>query len=385
MSNKKYELGQYMTPLSVGAEMVNLIENKPEDWYVFDPSCGDGNLLLSAIKALKNKSIEKIQDRIFGFDIDPDMVAIAKRRISDELSIPESEVHIFEGDSEVILKKSIIPNEYTDYLSKINIVIANPPYGKNREYRFFNLCDELFSAGTEMIFLQPLAFIDRVKGVKYKPLDGRPLGVTTGHVIVTHKAGTKFTLASTSGAKSNSSEFEVLTGLKLYAVGEGNPPQSEEIKNEKPFSSDIEIEGWLPCLRTGDIQPYSVNKKRLWVKYGPHLAHPKDIERFSGPKLFVRRVPIWENRMLGAAYDDEVTLCAGDVLVIKHKENNIRLLKGLCAYLNSENAADFILNHRPSVKHRMSFPKISAKDLNVLLDTALPSDTKLIELSECME
>jgi hypothetical protein len=55
------------------------------------------------------------------------------------------------------------------------------------------------------------------------------------------------------------------------------------------------------------------------------------------------------------------------VLVVRHKGDDSELLKGLCGFLNSPDAAAFILKRRPSVKHRMSYPKISAKDLNALL------------------
>jgi hypothetical protein len=91
----------------------------------------------------------------------------------------------------------------------------------------------------------------------------------------------------------------------------------------------------------------------------------------------VRRVPIWEKRQLGAAYTSGDQVCAGDVLVVRHRWDDEQLLRGLEVWLNSSVAAESVLQHRPSLRHRDSFPKIAAKDLNRLFDAELPSDEEL--------
>ncbi|MCI0527147.1 MAG: hypothetical protein L0Y56_06860, partial [Nitrospira sp.] len=223
----------------------------------------------------------------------------------------------------------------------------------------------------------PLAFLDRVTGVTGVPLNGRPMGVTTGHAIIYHVNGHPYYINQVKGLQANCRSFTVLSGVKLYELGAGIPPQTKKIIKARPFSSEMHHPGWLPCLRTGDIQPFSIAVGRLWVNYGPHLAHPKDLERFTGPRLFVRRVPIWATRQLGAAYIEQQALCAGDVLVIRQDNNNRELLQGLCVFLNSSRAGEVILNNRPSVRYRISYPKISAKDLNLLLELYAPNDDDL--------
>jgi predicted RNA methylase len=382
--NKQYKLGQYMTTSSVAEQMCKLFEKAKSDWVVFDPACGDGELLIAAIQELlaAGKKPEKI--KVIGFDIDPLMVQKARNNISDKFPYQFPGIHIENCDTLKVLSGDQSLESKSRYLKEVNIIIGNPPYGKDIEIKFFTLCDQYFR-NAELVFLMPMSFADRVKDVYYDIVKGRPLGVTTGHVITKHKCGNHFSIKSKMKKIVPVNDFSVLTGIKIYENGEGNPPQTKEIVNDKPFSSEIPVSGWLPCLRTGDINKFTYNANRLWVLYGPHLAHPKEIERFEGPKIFVRRVPIWSNKTLGAAYCEDTILCAGDVLLVRHSEDDKKLLKGLCVFLNSEEVSNFIIKHRPSVGYRDSFPKISAKDLMTLMIECLPDKKSLLLLAENYE
>lgn len=377
---KQRTMGQYMTPQAIAEQMCGQIQRPVGEWKVLDPACGDGNLLLAAIEIMRQAGAADIPDRITGIDIDAGMVSSARIRIAQELGCSTADVRIFQGDFLGMLRRTLF-SEPKITAQDFNVIIANPPYGQLREYRFFEECDQFSSAGTEIVFLVPLAFLDRVTGIDFVPLPGRPLGVTTGHAIVHHVSGQPYRFRRVMGARANARSFTVLTGVKLYALGAGTPPQSKEVVESKPYSSTTPRTGWLPCLRTGDIHPFSATIGRLWVDYGPHLAHPKDIDRFVGPRIFVRRVPIWQTRQLGAAYIEDPALCAGDVLIIRHVRADRELLKGLCVYLNSPEAAETILRERPSLRYRTSFPKISAKDLNVLIDEAVPNSEALYALA----
>jgi adenine-specific DNA methylase/SAM-dependent methyltransferase len=374
------DLGQHMTPPAIAAEMAGFITRPVSEWRVFDPACGDGNLLLAVIDRMKEAGVKDITERIAGIDIDPKMVKTARRRIGERLGVAATAVRIvtenFLGSREPTLVE-----ERTFAYSRFNTIISNPPYGQNREYAFFKRCAEGFPRGTELIFLMPLAFLDRAPGVKSVPLTGRPMGVTTGHAIVSHRAGDPFELRAVKEHQSNTTPFQVLTGVKLYELGGGVPPQTEEVVAAKPFSSTKPRPGWIPCLRTGDIHSFQYAADRLFVNYGEHLAHPKELSRFQGPRIFLRRVPIWESRRLAAAYLEETALCAGDVLVIRHRGDDAELLRGLCVFLNSPEAAEHVLNRRPSLRYRDSYPKFSAKDINELLQRGLPSLSHLRALA----
>ncbi|HCH0772055.1 TPA: N-6 DNA methylase [Vibrio parahaemolyticus] len=367
-----------MTTEDVALYMCSKITLKNERVVVFDPSCGEGELLISAYKHLTENGVKPCNIELIGFDIDLEMVNIATGRLSEQCICNYTILHC---DTTLVLSGDILHDRERSVLKDVNLIIGNPPYGKDLEVKFFQDCDNFFK-DSQLIFLMPMSFADRAVNINYEILKGRPLGVTTGHIIVDHVCGSKYEVRKKKIKLTSVSNFEVLTGVKLYAKGEGIPPQSQDVVKEKPFSSNEKIDGWLPCLRTGDISKNSYNTGRLYVNYGQHLAHPKTIDRFTGPKIFIRRVPIWSCKTLGAAYSDETCLCAGDVLIIKHKNDDKQLLKGLCNYLNSHKAAEKIIELRPTVGHRDSFPKISAKDLVLLLKENIPSEHELISMSK---
>ena len=381
-NTKQHILGQYMTTEDVARDMCKYIKLEKNKWKVFDPSCGDGVLLEAASHELLAAGVRLEDIYLIGFDIDPEMIDKARIRLKRFNSGSQENIKLVNCDTLQVLRSRLSYEEEQSLLKDVNVLLGNPPYGKNIEIRFFQECNSYFSGRAELIFLLPISFVDVINGVKFTFLMGRPLGVTTGHVIIHHQCGEDYSQKKQKYSLDEVDGFRVLTGVKLYAVGAGNPPQSAELVKNKPYSSPYHQQGWLPCLRTGDIKKFSYEKDRLWVNYGQHLAHPKEIERFEGPRIFVRRVPIWSDKTLGATYIAEKALCAGDVLVVKHVENDPKMLRGLCVFLNSQEAADYIIMHRPSVGHRDSFPKISAKDLTKLFGDMLPKSDVLRKLAE---
>lgn len=378
MTQQQYNLGQYMTTPLVAQKMCNLVKAPVSTWQVLDPACGDGNLLMAAAECMVGEGVEHVTSRLIGFDIDPRMVSEAKRRLAALLTVSPEEIKVFQAD---FLEVATKPLAWTLFSAvEPNVILSNPPYGKQRELKFFESCYKAFGKSTELVFLMPLSFLDNVGGVSVQPLKGRPLKVTTGHAIVTHRIGEPYRVRPQKGLQSNSSPFKVLSGIKLYEKGAGEPPQSDHVLATKPYSSTVYKPGWWPCVRTGDIGQNTITIGRLWVHYGAHLAHPKDEYRFTGPRLFVRRVPLWSPRRLAAVFCNEKVICAGDVLVVKHLTDSPLLLKGLAIFLNSTSAMKHIFEHRPSVQHRDSYPKISVKDLNFLLENFLPSEKELLDL-----
>src|SRR5882724_1643736 len=380
MSDKKKEYGQYMTPPQIARQMCDRVIRDTSEWVLIDPACGDGNLLLAAVEKMQAANVSDIQKRIIGIDVDPNMAAAARSRVAVAIGCHPEQVRIICDD---FLELARNPLLFGQMFAECTVVLSNPPYGKGREYEFLLVCNDIFARGIELVFLMPLAFLDRATGVQAGVLEGKPLGVTTGHCIYHHICGHQIHLKSSHRKRSLEIPFSVLSGVKLYELGAGSPPQDRKICSDKPYSSPIAKSGWVPCLRTGDVEPYRIHLGRLYVNYGPHLAQPKELTRFKGPRLFVRRMPLWGTRSLASAYTDEIALCAGDVLVIRHTElDDVELLKGLCVFINSPRTATAIFNHRPSVQHRVSYPKISGKDLEWLFENQLPSEEELRRLAK---
>lgn len=380
--SKQRVFGQYMTPSDLAQQMAELFRGDWRSVQVLDPACGDGNLLLAAAaKMLEFASPDEVASRLIGVEIDEALASAARQRLAALLGVEPERVRVSRADFlELCAQPEWLAQSELDGRRAV-LVLANPPYGGNREYVFFDRCNEVLPNGTFVVFLVPLAFIDRVSGPEVRPLAGRPMGVTTGHAIVHHYSGAKYRTLPVRDSLDAVRGFQVQSGVKLYSVGAGSPSQTEKIVREKPYSSSSPREGWLPCLRCGDIQPYSARPGRLWVDYGPHLAHPKDLLRFTRPRVMVSRIPRWRTSGLRAALVIEPMLCAGDVLLVTHEEDDHELLEGLTVYLNSEHVNAHILALKPSTKHRDSFPKIAGKDLASLLRHHLPNDRALREMA----
>lgn len=347
---RQKELGQWMTTPAVAAAMAR--HAAPDDFdRILDPAAGTGELIIAALARADELGVAS-RSHVAGVELDPNLAEVFADRLGER-------AELVVGDFMTMDVGSLDPT----------MIIANPPYGSNREVEFFLKCDREARPGTLLIFLMPLSFLDRAPGTAAELVEGRPLGVTTGHAIVVHRAGEPLNILPVKGRRVRwSNGFEALTGLKVYEVGAGTPTQTRDLIKRRPYTSSTPIDGWLPCLRTGDLDAAGVKPARLWVDYGPHLASPKDLSRFSGPRLVMRRVPIWEDRRLCAHYMEETALCAGDLLVIKHEADSQTELQALARWLSGDEATALIHSQRPSVKHRDSFPKISAKDVYWLLE-----------------
>lgn len=97
----RHALGEYYTPDWLCERIVNEFDFKPTD-KILDPSCGSGSFLRTAIHRIKklnpNISIEQLNDQIFGIDIHPLSVQIAKTTmllaLGKEISKAKKQIHI---------------------------------------------------------------------------------------------------------------------------------------------------------------------------------------------------------------------------------------------------------------------------------------------------
>ncbi len=144
-------LGQHMTPAIIAKQMAELVRRDASDWRVIDPACGDGNLLLAAIDTMEAAGVSDIAERITGIDIEPKMVATARTRLSERLKVNPQSIQVHNHDFMEFQEKTLFEQPLIDY-SAFNVVISNPPYGQNREYAFFELANEWFREGTELVF-----------------------------------------------------------------------------------------------------------------------------------------------------------------------------------------------------------------------------------------
>lgn len=93
--------------------------------------------------------------------------------------------------------------------------------------------------------------------------------------------------------------FFVITGIKEYQVGKGNPPQKQSHKDNREFNSNSKIdETYIPEIRGKNLSPFSIKWDSEHIKYGPWLAEPRSINVFKGDKILVRKIPAKDRLVL---------------------------------------------------------------------------------------
>ncbi len=85
---------------------------------------------------------------------------------------------------------------------------------------------------------------------------------------------------------------EITPGCKPYQVGKGNPKQTREIVDGKPFTSETRIsKAFRPLLRGRLINRFQILwNNDFWIKFGDWLAEPRHTANYDAPiKIVVRQ------------------------------------------------------------------------------------------------
>ena len=110
--------------------------------------------------------------------------------------------------------------------------------------------------------------------------------------------------------------FTVKAGVKLYELGKGDPPQTQEVVDSKPFTAmGRKGADWSVLCRGGDVDRYKFTHRSEYVRYGPWLAAPRDQEMFSMPKILMRRT----DDRLRSTFDKSGTVVVNSCHVIQLK------------------------------------------------------------------
>lgn len=122
----------------------------------------------------------------------------------------------------------------------------------------------------------------------------------------------------------------VFNGVKPFEKGKGNPPQTQQIMDEKPYVKEgMKPKGknWLPLLRGSLINKYAIFwDNNYWIKYGEWLAAPRDKKIFDNSEmLFVRQT----GDSLIAAYSKRKFIARDNLHIIVSNKINIKYLLGL--------------------------------------------------------
>ncbi len=153
---------------------------------------------------------------------------------------------------------------------------------------------------------------------------------------------------------------EMFSGVKVYEVGKGQPPQTEEIRDSKPFTSSISKgKDWKPFYDGKHIGRYqNLWSNNNWIKYGTWLAAPRIQDNFEGEKILIRKIT---GKTLIANYVEGTTYC--NTLLFVMKITNIEYsYKTLLAILNSI-LIGWYFRKKFQVSSEDTFPQIMIRDI----------------------
>jgi len=154
---------------------------------------------------------------------------------------------------------------------------------------------------------------------------------------------------------------ELFYGIKVYQVGKGKPPQSEEIRDSKPFTSaNRRSKAFSPMFDGKHVGRYSILwQENNWVKYGPWLAEPRKPEKYEGEKILIRKIV---GKTLIASYYPETSYCNTLLFTLKLKGNDKSSYKYLLGLLNSP-FIGWYYRKKFQISDTDTFPQIMVGDI----------------------
>lgn len=128
--------------------------------------------------------------------------------------------------------------------------------------------------------------------------------------------------------------FEIKNGVKPYEKGKGRPPQTAEIMENKPFTSESKLDdSFSPLIGGSSFNRYTLLwNNDYWIQYGEWLAAPRDPEIFRAKEKLIFR----------QTSDSIVSTFLGDGYIIRDnthvvlKRNEDQDLKFLLSQVNSK-------------------------------------------------
>jgi hypothetical protein len=162
---------------------------------------------------------------------------------------------------------------------------------------------------------------------------------------------------------------EIFYGIKVYQVGKGKPPQTREIVESKPYTSQSKISNdWLPFFDGKDIGSYQLLwKKNNWLEYGPWLAEPRIPSKFEDEKILIRKIT---GKTLIAHYIEETSYCNTLLFVLKLLPEECQIsYKALLGILNSR-FIGWYFHKKFQISEDDTFPQIMIRNI---LQIAVPN------------
>jgi len=172
---------------------------------------------------------------------------------------------------------------------------------------------------------------------------------------------------------------EMFSGIKGYEVGKGSPPQTAEIRDNKPFTSDTNHGNDWSILYDGKhISKYQILwKNNNWINYGEWLAAPRKPEQFEGEKILIRKII---GKTLLATYVPDTLYCNTLLFIFKLKPTAIISYQYSLGVLNSK-FIGWYFRKKFQIAPDDTFPQIMIRDILQFVFPTHPKKTKHDKIS----
>jgi REP element-mobilizing transposase RayT len=165
---------------------------------------------------------------------------------------------------------------------------------------------------------------------------------------------------------------EAKFGVKIYQVGKGKPKQTKDIAIDRLFESDEKLsDDYFKMLEGKDVNRYNISWQGRWIKYGVHLAEPRNIELFQGNRFLVRR--IMGKRVIACCTDEPMI---SNALLHVVKVPNEYSVKVVLSIVSSSLMAFYF--RKSSGREDKAFPEIKVHQLRSL-PIVISKDSLIIE------
>jgi hypothetical protein len=167
---------------------------------------------------------------------------------------------------------------------------------------------------------------------------------------------------------------DMFSGIKVYEVGKGNPPQTPEIRDLKPFTSNSrKKENWSPFFDGKHIGYYQLLwNQDNWIDYGAWLAAPRDSENFKDEKILIRKIT---GKTLICHYIPYTSYCNTLLFVLKLKPKQAKIsYKALLGVMNS-GFIGWYFRKKFQISDEDTFPQIMIRDI---LQFSIPNENNTI-------
>lgn len=175
----------------------------------------------------------------------------------------------------------------------------------------------------------------------------------------------------------------IKNGVKPYEKGKGNPPQTDIILKEKPFTSESKKDdSFMPLIGGSSFHKYRILwNNDYWIKYGEWLAAPRDKSIFDAKEKLIFRQT--SDSLIGTYINDGFIMRNNTHILLSNKKNDLNL-KYILTLLNSKLLNYYYWTINPEKGEAMAEVKAFHLGLMPIKIINIEQQNPFIELTEKM-